>query len=720
MENLPRMNIKHCMAGLVLSCLMFNNYGGDAGPALGSPDFRPSPEHPFGWRADGSGRFPAAEPPLTWGRQSKSIKTLRAQTGKPKSTETGNPTDDGVVHKWLTLGPIPIPAEKTDKDDYINEPTLQPDDGEKVGDLAWTPQTTETSYLDFWQLYGKTVPQEGKGFVAYAHTWLNSQDGKPLFLNIMITGPVKVWLNGKEVLTFGTKKDTLQYGKRIKLPMEKGWNRLLLRVARLDDTGWSKGAVKWHFNASLFGADPADGENTNIAWATPLPDNGPGVGSPILVGDKLFVPAETGQFICISAKDGHVLWARSTTCANAATPEERKANPEIFADIDKLTATVETALKNYCAAPEKYGAPEEKLAVNPMEAERKIMTLMRKVDKEKYPNALGSEGGDAAPTPVSDGQCVYALYSSGVVTCFDLEGNRKWTTVLDVRHAEHGYCASPCLIDGKVIVNTQKSLGSVILDGKTGAVVKTVPVFKNPGMYCAASPVPVSIGGEKYFMHSIGVLVRAKDGQVVANNFPPPYMTWSDFASPTFEGPLTCSNVIEQKDGNFRWAFQTLPAAGGEPFAMKDVKDCEYDIKQFPTWMRYDHCASPLLYQGLAYMVSVDGVLTVIDAATAKVVYQKLLDLSPMMNHGPPVIRAGCSSSPTLAGKHIYIWDDQGAAVVIEPGREFKQLAHNRIDRIYFQWGPSRNECFISCPIFSGKRMFMRGEAYLYCIEASK
>lgn len=33
---------------------------------LGSPDFRPTPERPFGWRGDGSGRFPGAIPVTEW------------------------------------------------------------------------------------------------------------------------------------------------------------------------------------------------------------------------------------------------------------------------------------------------------------------------------------------------------------------------------------------------------------------------------------------------------------------------------------------------------------------------------------------------------------------------------------------------------------------------------------------------------------------------------
>lgn len=40
--------------------------GGSSAVPLGSPDFRPTPEQPFGWRGDGTGRFPGATPPTEW------------------------------------------------------------------------------------------------------------------------------------------------------------------------------------------------------------------------------------------------------------------------------------------------------------------------------------------------------------------------------------------------------------------------------------------------------------------------------------------------------------------------------------------------------------------------------------------------------------------------------------------------------------------------------
>src|SRR5262245_9567628 len=44
---------------------------GQAGESLGSPDFKPAPDRPVGWRGDWTGRFPGATPPMEWSRRAK-------------------------------------------------------------------------------------------------------------------------------------------------------------------------------------------------------------------------------------------------------------------------------------------------------------------------------------------------------------------------------------------------------------------------------------------------------------------------------------------------------------------------------------------------------------------------------------------------------------------------------------------------------------------------
>lgn len=670
---------------------------------LGAADWKPSPDHPFGWRGDGNGRYAAANPPTTWGRVSVAVKELGVQATKPAGTDKGKPITDGVIREWLVVGPVVVPEGKQHKDEFgTNEADFAPTDGDKLGELQWKAVTTDGCWLRFTKLFEK--PADHKTVVAYAHTWIYSTEGKPVAVNIQFAGPGKVWLNGKDVGFIQRS------GMRLQLPLAKGWNRMLVRAAPNPDTNWSKGVVQWYLSASLFGTEKDPFDSKGIAWSTPLPDNGPGVGSPALADQRLFVPAESNALVCIRAKDGKVLWARSSTYADAATAEERAKNPGVFAEIDQLRAGIDESLKTYCADPAKYQADSETVKKR-LANERKINQLMKGLDAERYVGQSSCEAGESAPTPATDGQHVYALYGSGVVSCFDLEGNRKWTTVLNLKHNEHGYCASPCLAEGKLVIKTTSPQGAVALDCKTGNIDTQTPLWKKR-LSAYSSPLAVNVGGQKLIVQSFGVINRLSDGKVLSNASALPGS--NDYVSPVTEGALVCSWIRPKpSDDGPRFLFQTLPDTIADPLVMKDTKEITYDAKAFPCWFDYAHCASPLMHEGLAYVLSIDGVLTVIDAAKGEVAYQKLLDLAPMMSHNGAV-RSGCSSSPTLAGKHIYIFGNQGTCLVIEPGRQFKQVARNRIEQIFLL---RRNECMATNPIFSGRRMYMRTETRLYCVE---
>src|SRR5437868_516411 len=105
-------------AGLTGSAAMAKGAGG---PLLGSPDFKPTPEHPLGWRGDWTGRFPGANPPTEWSRRVKGITSqIKYQAGKP----AGDP-DAGshsleyfTIKEWLVAGPFEVddPTADIEKD----------------------------------------------------------------------------------------------------------------------------------------------------------------------------------------------------------------------------------------------------------------------------------------------------------------------------------------------------------------------------------------------------------------------------------------------------------------------------------------------------------------------------------------------------------------------------------------------------------------------------
>jgi outer membrane protein assembly factor BamB len=115
------------------------------------------------------------------------------------------------------------------------------------------------------------------------------------------------------------------------------------------------------------------------------------------------------------------------------------------------------------------------------------------------------------------------------------------------------------------------------------------------------------------------------------------------------------------------------------------------------TWRlksRVPKTASPLLIDGLIYMVNDDGVANCVDAASSDVVWSKRLT-------------GRFASSPIYAAGRIYFCDQDGQTTVIKPGREYEVLATNTLD----------NGCMAS-PAVDGKALFLRTRTHLYRIEA--
>jgi hypothetical protein len=99
--------------------------------------------HAWGWRGDGTGRFPDADPPVKWGRISKTMKDLRDSADRlPEGALAKARTmEQGTVSEWLILGPVAADSEANvkdlvDKEQIQGEALLQPKEGDKVGDVS--------------------------------------------------------------------------------------------------------------------------------------------------------------------------------------------------------------------------------------------------------------------------------------------------------------------------------------------------------------------------------------------------------------------------------------------------------------------------------------------------------------------------------------------------------------------------------------------------------
>ncbi|MGD0093691.1 MAG: hypothetical protein ABSE73_27590 [Planctomycetota bacterium] len=179
-----------------------------------------------GWRRDGSGQYPDAQPPLDWGRVAKSVKILSAQARRPlegaiPAADAAIP--DGVIRKWLVLGPLPLPEDRKLEDILPNAEKLSPDEHETAGGLSWRAVALATDCMDFCELL-KIAPDQ-KGFAALAHVYLFSPSGAPVGFNVLAQGQgtLRVWLNGKALYSSGNNVD-IDPGVRLSLTLQIGWN----------------------------------------------------------------------------------------------------------------------------------------------------------------------------------------------------------------------------------------------------------------------------------------------------------------------------------------------------------------------------------------------------------------------------------------------------------------------------------------------------------------
>ncbi len=191
----------------------------------------------------------------------------------------------------------------------------------------------------------------------------------------------------------------------------------------------------------------------DITWKVALPDKGWGNSSPVVVGDRIFLLCEFDEsvneypsLVCMSAKDGSVLWKalldHTPLLANGA---QVKAAWTALLDDLRLRAEVNAILAKHGKTPEIEAKAKGKgYSINHKNQIRREDSNSLKAEKdiaasgglmlESWREGRASGGdsdcvGHAYATPVTDGERVYVQTAFGGFFCFDLSGKRLWSTV---------------------------------------------------------------------------------------------------------------------------------------------------------------------------------------------------------------------------------------------------------------------------------------------------
>ena len=311
---------------------------------------------------------------------------------------------------------------------------------------------------------------------------------------------------------------------------------------------------------------------TSIAWKSDLP--GRGLSSPIIVGDRVFITCASGPRF----ERLHVI------CFNAKDGTKRW--------------------------------------------ERQFWSTGRTMTHDKT--------NVAASTPVSDGERVFAIFSSNDLVCLDLDGNLLWFRGItrDYPNASNslGMASSPIVLDGLLIAQVENDSESfaVAIDSKTGENRWKIARPKTANW---TSPVVVGSGAQAV------VILQSGNGIV----------------------------AVEPRTGKVAWEFldgaSTIPssAASGDTLfvpskgltALRPEGPGKAPRQLWRNNQLAPGTASPVVVGDRVYAVNAAGVLSCGDAATGNRLWQLRLK-------GP------FSATPLYAAGKLYCVNEKGLAQVVD------------------------------------------------------
>ncbi len=296
-----------------------------------------------------------------------------------------------------------------------------------------------------------------------------------------------------------------------------------------------------------------------------------------------------------------------------------------------------------------------------------------------------SESSYASPTPVTDGERVYAYFGSEGVYAYTLDGEPVWERDIgDIKTVGLGVGTSPVLTDGLLIIQADEDSGDdsfiVALDPATG---KEVWKRERPVQASWGTPIVVEHGGQKQLLTTGYEYVISYDP---ANG----RELWraTGLQNNAIHSPMTVGDLAVFTSGYPGKVVFAIPLdsrgdlTGGDPRVWTYRKGTGY-------------VPSNLLYGGLLYLTNDGGVITCLDARTGEVVYEG----------GRLPIRGRYSASMVGGGGRILMVNTDGDAAIMRAGREHEVLGS-------FSLG----ESVWATPAIVGDRLYVRTREHLFAL----
>ena len=396
--------------------------------------------------------------------------------------------------------------------------------------------------------------------------------------------------------------------------------------------------------------------DSNIVWKVEL--DGLGGSSPIVMGDRVFVTSQIGTAAVREGSQPQLARDDPSLVVKEHPMGGRRSEPR--ADTGQVFLVTEAFNRSDGNRLWEYRVP----ATGP------------------FPE-LHEKHNLATPTPVTDGEHLYAWFGNGLIVCLDMKGNLVWSRHIGQEYSpfqvQWGHSSSPVLYRDLIILLCDHGMASYLLalDRKTGK--EQWKRDRGTGRISYSTPlvVPGPAGDE---------LIVNSSERIDAYNPVNCELLWhvgSPRQSP-IPSPVFHDGVIYMSRGYRNSDFLAIrPGGHGE------VTE-SHTLWRTPTGASY--VPSILYYDGLLYMTSDAGILTCAEASTGEQVWRQRL-------------RGVFFASPAAADGKVYLVSETGETIVVRAGREPDILARNDL-----------GERLIASPAISRGHIFLRSDENLFCI----
>ncbi len=292
----------------------------------------------------------------------------------------------------------------------------------------------------------------------------------------------------------------------------------------------------------------------------------------------------------------------------------------------------------------------------------------------------------ATPSPVTDGSVVVAWFGTGQIVALGVDGTLRWQQHLGRDHGPFdvlwGYGGSPVLYRDLVVLQVDHPEAAYLLalDSETGTT--RWKVDRGTGLRSYSTPLVITHDGRDALVVNSSDRVTAYAPETGA-------ALWHAGAPVPLSLPMPAyrNGVIYTSRGYASGPYLAIAAGGRGDVSATHVR------WRHPT--RAPYVSSLLVYDGLVYMATENGIVTATDAETGDVVWRERLG-------------GVFAASPVAAGGYIYLTSEAGETIVLSAGREPHVVARNRLD-----------ERTLASPSIVGTRMLIRTDQRLFCIEGS-